>query len=478
MNRRATLFCTTLLLAGCSMNPGLEMPAAPVADAYPAAQAIDQANAADLGWREMFPDPRLQRLIALSLRESRDLRIAVLNVEAARAQYRVQGGARLPAVDGAASYSRQRTSGAAAGTTVGGGNTATGASGVEFEQFAAQAALTSFEIDLFGRLRSLSQAAFERYLASDQGRRATQIALIGAVADAYLNERLAEEQLKFTEATLSDWRGSLDIARRMHAAAQSSGIDVAQAEGQVRQAEADFEGRQRVLAQATNALVLLVGAPLPDDLPAPLALGAQPIRTQLPAGLPADLLTRRPDIRQAEHELVAANADVGAARAAFFPRLSLTAAFGFSSLALDKLFSGGNRAWSFTPQIAAPIFQGGQLRGNLDLAQLRKSIAIASYERSIQAAFREVADGLAGRATFERQIQAQRQAAESATTRLRLAGLRYRAGVDGRLDLLDAQRGEYAARAALLDLQRESLSNAIGLYRALGGGLVEDGKAR
>lgn len=470
MTRQRSMITAALLLSGCSMNPKLEMPAAPVAAVYPGSTFDGQANAADLGWRAMFGDHRLQRLIELALVENRDLRVAVLNVDATRAQYRVQRGALLPSVGATGSYTRQRTPVQGTSASQPGPGPV---SGTEFEQFTAQAALTGFEIDLFGRLRSLSQAAFERYLATDEGRRATQITLIGAVGDAYLNERLAEEQLRLTEATLVDWRTSLDIVHRLHAASQSSGLEVAQAEGQVRQAEADLEGRKRALARATNALVLLVGTPLPADLPAPLSLTSQPIRTELPAGLPSDLLSRRPDIRQMEHELIAANADVGAARAAFFPRLSLTAAFGFSSLALDNLFKGDSRSWSFTPQVTAPIFQGGQLRGNLELARIRKSIAVANYERAIQTAFREVADALAGRATYQRQIEAQRLAAGRIQDRLRLSNLRYRAGMESRLELLDAQRSAYAARQALLDLERESLSNVIGLYRALGGGLVD-----
>lgn len=466
MTRSGMAIVAALLLAGCSMNPKLEIPAAPVGSSYPGAEADDAANAADLGWREMFGDPRLQRLIELALTDNRDMRIAVLNVEAARAQHRVQRGALLPAAEAAGSYTRQR---APVQALPSGG--VEPQPGSEFGQFTAQAALTSFEIDLFGRLRSLSQAAFERYLATDEGRRATQIALISVVADAYLEERLAEEQVRLTEATLSDWRASLDIARRLHAASQSSGLELAQAEAQVRQAEADLEGRKRALVRANNALVLLIGGGLPDDLPEPLPLAEQPIPTQLPAGLPSDLLVRRPDIRQAEHELVAANADVGAARAAFFPRLSLTAAFGFASNALDELFKGSSRSWSFSPQLTTPIFQGGQLEGNLDLAKVRKSIAVANYEKAIQTAFREVADALAGRATYQRQIDAQRQVVSSTEARLRYSNSRYRAGVESRLELLDAQRSAYAARQALLDLERENYSNAIGLYRALGGGL-------
>jgi multidrug efflux system outer membrane protein len=461
---RKLAFAALLLTGACSMNPKLQVPAAPVAQAYPDAEAVEAASAAGIDWKAMFGDPRLQRLIALALENNRDLRVTTLNVEAARAQFRVARGAQFPQVDGTASYARQRTSAAAA---TGGGATP---GGIEFEQYTASAALTSFEIDLFGRLRSQSQAAFERYLASDEGRRAARIALIGSLVDAYLDELLAQEQLALTEQTLRDWTTSLDITRKRHAARQASGLDLAQAEGQVKQAEADLAMRTHALGQARNALQLLLGAPLPADLPAPVALIEQPIKTQLAAGLPSDLLRNRPDIRQAEHELVAANADVGAARAAFFPRLSLTAMFGFTSLALDGLFDGGNRTWSFSPQITQPLFRGGSLRGELRLAEVRKAIAVAQYERAIQAAFREVADGLAGRATFARQSDAQRQAAAAAARRVELSTLRYRAGLDSRLELLDAQRSDYVARQALLDLRRQELSSAAGLYRALGGG--------
>lgn len=457
-----------LLTGACSMNPKLQVPPPPVAQAYPDAASAEPASAAALDWRTMFGDPRLQQLISLALENNRDLRVTALNVEAARAQFRVARGAQLPQVDGNASYSRQRVS-AASSAGVGGG-AAGGQGGFEFSQFSANAALTSFEIDLFGRLRSQSQAAFERYLASDEGRRAARIALIGSLVDAYLDERLAEEQLAQTDRTVRDWTASLDITRKLYTARQVSGLDIAQAEGQVRQAEADHAMRSRALSEARNALQMLVGAPLPTNLPTAIPLMDQPIQTQLPAGLPSELIENRPDIRQAEHELVAANADVGAARAAFFPRISLTAMFGFTSLALDSLFDNASRAWSFTPQVSQPIFRGGSLRGELRLAEVRKSIAVAQYERAIQAAFREVADGLAGRATFARQSDAQRQALAAATRRAELSTLRYRAGVDSRLELLDAQRSDYAARQAMLDLRRQELSSAAGLYRALGGG--------
>ena len=453
--------------AACSMNSKLDKPAPPVAPSFAGAGAQEEPSAAAIDWRDMFRDPRLQRLIALALENNRDLRVTTLNVEAARAQFRIQRGAQLPTIDANAGYTRQRTPASASGAT-----NATGG-GVEFGQFSANAALTSFEIDLFGRLRSQSEAAFERYLASDEGRRSARIALIGSVVDAYLAERLAQEQLALTERTLATWQQSLDITRKLREGGQNSGLELAQAEGQVRQAEADKEARTRALAQAGNLLQLLVGAPLPADLPPPIALMQQPIQTELPAGLPSDLLINRPDIRQAEHELVAANADVGAARAAFFPRISLTGLLGMISPGFSGLFEGDNRTWSFSPQISQPIFHGGSLRGELRLSEVRKSIAVAQYELAIQSAFREVSDGLAGRATYGRQVTAQQAAAKAAARRLQLAEMRYRAGVDSRLELLDAQRSEYAAQQALLDLKRDEFSSAAGLYRALGGGQKE-----
>jgi NodT family efflux transporter outer membrane factor (OMF) lipoprotein len=460
-----------LMTSACSMNPRLHIPPPPVPAAYPNAAAQEPSSAAAIDWRAMFGDPRLQRIITLALENNRDLRVTTLNVEAARSQFRVAHGAQLPTIDANGGYTRQRipasTATAGFGGSIPSGN---GPSGIEFGQFTANAALTSFELDLFGRLRSQSQAAFERYLASDEGRRAARIALIGAVVDGYLAERLAHEQLILAERTLTDWNASLDIAHKLREARQNSGLDIAQAEGLVRQAEADRSARIRALSEASNALQLLIGAPLPADLPAPIGLLDQPIQTQLPAGLPSDLIANRPDIRQAERELTAANADVGAARAAFFPRISLTGLSGFTSLAFGSLFNGDNGTWSFAPQITQPIFHGGALRGELRLAEVRKSIAVAQYERAIQAAFREVADGLAGRASYGQQSLAQRRALEAATHRTELSNLRYRAGLDSRLELLDAQRSEYAAHQTLLDLRRQELSSATGLYRSLGGG--------
>lgn len=459
-----------LALSACSLTPTLTRPEAPVPAVFPmASQEPAQGHAADIGWRVLFPDPRLQRLIALALENNRDLRLAALNVEAVQAQYRIQRAARLPGIDANAGATRQRTPANAQSQPL--------QPAAVTEQVAVGVGLSAFEIDLFGRVRSMSEATFARYLASEEGRRAARIALVGAVADAYLAERLALEQRDLAERTLADWQQSLELARLLRQAQQSSGLEVAQAEGQVATAEADLEARIRGLVQAQNALHLLVGANLPDDLPQGLPLDRQPVLTALPAGLPSDLLTRRPDIRQAEQALIAANADIGAARAAFFPRISLTASLGFASPAMSGLFDSPHRIWSFSPQITQPLFQGGRLRAELRLAEVRKSSAVAEYERAIQTAFREVADGLAGQQTFGRQIDAQARAVDRAERRVELSHLRYRAGIDGRLELLDAQRQLYAARQTLLDLRRNAFGNAVALYKALGGGLVEEAVA-
>lgn len=460
---RLIVISLLLALSACSLAPDLAKPELPVPASYPSAGDVpDGAPVADLGWRSMFGDPRLHRLIELALRNNRDLRLAALNVEAVQAQYNIQRAARLPTIGVSGGVTRQRV---AADLRT---DPATPAR--MQTQNGLDIGITAFEIDLFGRMRSLSEAALARYLASEEGHRAVHVALVGAVADAYVAERLAQEQLDLARRTLADWQQSLDLARQLKAANQNSSLDVAQAEGQVATAEADLEGRSRTLARATNALTLLVGVALPDDLPSPWPLDENAVRTRLPAGLPSDLLIRRPDIRQAEQNLVAANANIGAARAAFFPRLSLTTSLGYASPALGSLFDNSQRVWSFAPQIAQPLFQGGQLQAELRLAKIRKSEAVAEYERAIQTAFREVADGLAGSATYGRQIDAQNRTVASAERRVELSTLRYRAGLEGRLELLDAQRQLYATRQTQLDLKRDEIGNAIGLYKALGGG--------
>ena len=451
-------------LGACSLTPPLERPALPVPAAY-ADGADTAANAADLGWRQMFGDPRLQALIATALDHNRDLRIAVLNVDAVRAQYGIERSALLPQLDARLSGGRERVP------------ASRDAPAALQGAHAAGVAISAFEIDLFGHVRALSDAALARYLASVEAARAARISLVAAVADAYLEERLALEQLRLTETTLADWRQSLNLARLLKDAKQNSGLDVAQAEGQVASAEADLEGRQRDLKMARNALALLLGTAVPADLPEGMRLESQPVLTALPAGLPSDLLLRRPDILQAEQNLRAANADIGAARAAFFPRLALTATLGYASPALGSLFQGSQLAWGFTPQLSQPLFNHGRLESALELAQARRAAAVAEYEKSIQTAFREVADGLAAQATLTRQIDAQQRVVASAERRRELSSLRYRAGQDSRLELLDAQRQAYAARQGLLSMQRLAFKSTLSLYKALGGGLRETAAA-
>lgn len=460
-----------LLLEGCSLAPTLQKPSLPVSDTYgtvlpvevartPAGEAANH-SVAGIGWRRMFGDQRLQRLIEVALENNRDLRLAVLNVSQVQAQYDIQRSYRVPSVEAGLEGARQRRfSDGENGTVI-------------QEASSARLGISAFEVDLFGRVGSLSAAAFARYLSSEHGLRAARISLIGAVAQAYFSERLAEEQLRLTELTLADWRQSLELARKLKLAQQSSGLDIAQAEGLVATAEADLASRLRALALARNDLALLLGSEVPDDLPQPSPLAQQAVLTQLPPGMPSDLLVHRADILQAEQALVAANADIGAARAAFFPRLLLTVSVGAISPSFGSLFSGAQQTWAFAPMISQPIFLGGRLRAELRLTELRRSAAVVEYEKAIQTAFREVRDGLAGSATFGRQIEAQERVVVSAERRRELSSLRYRAGLDSRLELLDAQRQAYASQLGLLELRRDDIRNAIGLYKALGGGQLE-----
>lgn len=457
-----------LALSACSLTPKFQKPDAPIPASYAqlGGNTTGQQHGADVSWRSMFIDPRLQRLIEHSLENNRNLRVAVLNVEIVQAQLGIQRAARFPTVEANGTLSRERT----AASTLGGSRVPPYVS----DSRSVGLGINAFELDLFGRVRSLTDAAFARYLASEQGRSSAELTLIAGVADAYFAERLALEQLQLSKRTLADWLQSLDLAQRLKAANQNSAIDIAQAEGQVAIAQADLEARHRALVRAGNALRLLAGADLPDDLPKSMALDQQPILTQLPAGLPSELLTRRPDILQAEQAMVAANADIGAARAAFFPRISLTTSLGYSSSAMSNLFDSDSRTWRFAPQLTLPIFDAGRLKSELRLAEVRKSSAVVDYERTIQTAFQEVSDGLAGQATFGRQILAQKQVVSAAKRRLELSVLRQRYGFEGRIELLDAQRQFYASSQTLLDLRQEEISNAVALYKALGGGLNSD----
>ncbi|KVU74686.1 multidrug transporter, partial [Burkholderia ubonensis] len=381
-----------------------------------------------IGWREFFVDPRLQRLIEIALNNNRDLRVAVLNIAAARAQYQITRADLFPKLDAVGTGNRQRLPNAL--TAVPGRNiTTTYNVGLQ----------ASWELDLFGRIQSLKDQALAKYLATAQARKASEIALVAQVADQYLTVLSTDDLLKVTENTLKTAQASYDLTKLKFDNGTGSELDLRQAQTVVETALANQQAQARARAQAVNALVLLIGQPLPDDLPPGLPLDAQNFLTDIPAGLPSDLLTRRPDIMEAEQNLLAANANIGAARAAFFPRISLTGAFGTASPTLGGLFKAGTAAWSFAPQITMPIFEGGANLANLDLANVQKRIEIANYEKAIQSAFREVADGLAARGTYDQQIAALQRNEHAQQRRYDLSDLRYKNGVDSYLSVLTAQ---------------------------------------
>jgi multidrug efflux system outer membrane protein len=467
---RASAPALLLVVAACSLAPKYERPAAPVASAMgapPAEGAPPRIAAADLGWRDVFRDPRLQALVGLALRNNRDLRLAALNVELTEAQYRIQRANQLPQVVASGSVAREHL--AAIQSSSGKPVTAT--------VYAVGAAVPAFELDFFGRVRNLSKAALEQYFATEEARRSAEISLVAGVAVQYLAIRASEDQVALAQRTLETVDASLGLTRRTYEAGRTSELDLRTAESQVESARFNLSVAQRLLAEAQNALVLLVGQPLPPDLPAGAPLDAQELVLDVPAGLPSDVLLRRPDILAAEHALVGANALIGAARAAFFPSITLTGSVGSTSLELSQLFSSGTGFWSFVPQINVPIFQGGARVANLDASHVRKRIQIAQYERAIQGAFREVADALDARGFLDYQLDAQQARVQAEQRRYDLSDLRYRKGVDSYLVVLTAQRDLYTAQALLIQSRFARLANLVDLYRALGGGWRETSSA-
>lgn len=460
-------FAVSLLTAGaltaCSLAPTYVRPAAPVADTYPASTG-QAGNATEIGWREFFPDRRLQALVVDALKENRDLRVAALRIEEARALYNIQWSNLLPNLNLAASASRSSTP----AVLTSGGALRVG------NVYQVGLSIPAFELDFFGRLRSLNAAAFAQYLATADARRSVQISLIAEVAKAYLAERGFAEQQELAQKTLESRQAAYRLTRQRFDAGTASSLDLIQNETLVQSARVSLAALARQHAQAVNALTLLVGKPL-TDLPPPQPLSAQNIVTEIPPGLPSDLLARRPDIRAAEQRLKAANANIGAARAAFFPRISLTAGIGTASDALSGLFESGTGSWSFVPQLVLPIFDAGRNAATLDLTRVRSDIAVADYERTIQIAFREVADTLVARATLDEQVDAQGATQAAQAERLRLSDLRYKTGVASSLDVLDAERELFDAQQSLVQIRLLRLTNAIDLYRSLGGGLIESG---
>jgi len=412
--------------------------------------------AAAIEWQRYFADARLKRLIDIALVNNRDLRVAVLNIEQARAAYQVKRADELPSVG--AGMTAQRQAGA-------GGNLVT--------SYAVGLQVTSFELDLFGRVRSLSQAALSQYLATDEARKAVQIALIASVANAYVGLLADDETLRITRDTLKAREESYRLTRLKFDNGATSELDFRQAEQLVAGARAELARAQRARMQDENALVLLLGQPLPADLPPALSMAEQQVSSDLPAGLPSDLLTRRPDVRAAENQLLAANANIGAARAAFFPRIALTANFGSASTELSNLFTGGTFGLTGTAILLQPIFDAGRNQANLEISKVNREIAVAQYEKAIQTAFREVSDSLAGRATLGEQLRAQAALTKAAQASFALTDLRYRNGASSYFDVLDAQRTLFTSQLAEVQVQAQQVQNLITLYKVLGGGWTD-----
>ena len=461
---RMSLLSLAVLLAGCSLIPEYQRPASPSAAQYPQGaiyptQTTAAARTED--WRTLFNDPALQQLIESALLNNRDLRVAALNVEAFQAQYRIRRADLLPAVSANASESRQRLP-----------PSVTRSKAMINSTYAANLGVSAYELDFFGRVRSLSEQALQTWLATEQARRSAELSLVANVANAYLTWRADQELLELTRQTLAADEQSLRLTTRNRDAGKSSALEQAQAKTSVDSSRANLARYKRQVAQDLNSLTLLVGAPVPEQLPAqPLA---SDLIRQLPDGLPSDLLQRRPDILQAEYQLKAANANIGAARAAFFPSVSLTASAGTSSRDLSGLFSAGSGAWTFQPQINLPIFNAGSLRASLDYSKLQKDVAVAEYEKSIQTAFQEVANGLAARSTYQQQLQAQRDLVQATQDYYNLAQHRYQNGVDSSLTFLDAQRSLFSSQQGLITDRLAQLVAEVNLYTALGGGWRAD----
>lgn len=449
------------LLGGCSLIPEYQRPAPPVPAQYPQSGVYRLAQSGTVAitqdWQHVFHDPALQQLIANALLNNRDLRVAALNVQAFQAQYRIQRADLLPALSATGAGKRQKLPGDVTGT---------GKSAIT-SNYSATLGLSAYELDLFGRVRSLSEQAMLTYLGTEEARRSAQLSLVANVANAYLTWRADQELLALAQQTLEADDHSWQLTSRSKSAGKASALDVVQARTAVESTRASVARYERQVAQDLNNLALLVGAPVDERLPArPLA---DELVARVPAGLPSDVLQRRPDILQAEYQLQAANANIGAARAAFFPSVTLTANAGSTSTQLSGLFKGGSGTWTFQPQINLPIFNAGSLRASLDYAKLQKDITVAQYEKSIQTAFQEVADGLAARQTFNDQLDAQRDFVAANQAYYDLAQHRYRSGVDSNLTFLDAQRSLFSSQQALIVDRLAQLVAEVNLYTALGG---------
>ena len=456
----------TLLLAGCTMAPRYERPPVPVADAWPtgafpqAAEIPSEAAKAEVAWRSFFVDPQLQALIAKALENNRDLRVAVLNIERSRAQYRIERSKLLPDIDATGTGRGQRIAKDLSGT----------GEAVTVHQYDANLGVSAYELDLFGRVRSLKDQALQQYLATEQARRSVQISLISEVAIGYLTLAADRERLKLAKETLANQQSAHDLVKRRFDAGVASALDLNQARTSVEAARVDIARLTTLVSQDENALNQVIGTPLEADLlPTALTSQAAALRDLSP-GLPSVVLLARPDILQAEHRLRAANANIGAARAAFFPRITLTSSIGTGSDELSGLFQAGTWTWLAVPQVTLPIFDAGSNRARLEVAKIDRDIALAQYEQAIQTAFREVADALVQRGTIDEQLKAQQSFTDAIAESYRLSQARYQQGVDSYLNVLDSQRALYRAQQDQIVTRLARLNTLVALYKTLGGG--------
>ncbi|MDD2924250.1 efflux transporter outer membrane subunit [Rhodoferax sp.] len=458
------LACASLLPA-CSLMPTYERPNAPVAAQWPGmATAADHKKESnqtnkDLGWKDFFSDPTVRELIDTALANNRDLRVSVLNIEQARAQLGIRRADQYPTVNATVTGSRTPNNDGSIKSAYAGGLT-----------------VTAYELDFFGRVASLKEQALAQYLATQEGSKTAHISLMATVAQSWLSLLADEELLSASRQTLASREASLNLVslRLQHGAASELDLRLAQTLRESARATLAQQQRQRALDE--NALTLLLGQALPASAQAKLAnaqLGALRF-ADLPAGLPSELLARRPDIRQAEQQLIASHANIGAARAAFFPRISLTVGAGSASGELAGLFKDGSWGWTLAPQLVLPIFDAGRNQANLDSAKVTRDIAVAQYEKAIQSAFREVSDALAGRDTLAQQLQASQALLDAETARSNLTKLRFDKGAASQLDWLDAQRSLFAAQQALIQTRLASLQNQVVLYKVLGGGFLAE----
>ena len=447
-----------LLLGGCSLAPDYQRPATPAGATWQASTDVTTTR----GWKGTFSDPQLQQLITLALSNNRDLRIAALNVQSYEARYRIQRAAQLPTVGVDGSGSRQQT----AGDINGSGREQIGS------QYAANVGITAYELDFFGRIQSLKDQALENYLAQQESQRSTHIALVASVANAYLTLLADQDLLTLSQQTLQTEQESYELTQKKFNLGAASDMELAQGKTTLESARVSQAQYQRQVAQDKNALMLLIGGNLPADLQQTRALDNVAL-TPVPVGAPSSLLQQRPDVLAAEHSLKAANANIGAARAAFFPTITLTATAGSASNELSSLFDSGNGTWLFMPKLNLPIFDGGKRTADLDVAEIEAKKAVASYEQSIQSAFREVADGLVAQQSYQQQLAAQQALVEANQRYFDLAEKRYQQGVDSYLTRLDAQRSLFSAQQSLIATRLALLGNEVNLYKAIGGGWQE-----